>query len=319
MSKSLLGIAVAKLKLDVALLRQGNTLTQQFANSPAGFTALHAWLTAFPIDARHACLQATGADGDAVVLFLYQTGYAVSRVNPSRIKGYAQAQMQGHKTDRADAILIADFCLTQEPSLWQPTSPVIADLQAITRRLAVLEERLQAEQHRLDATPVTTRASVARMIATLKQEIADRQGQSNDHVDHNPELQEQQEWLPSSPGIGAKTAQLWLSDIDFGGYHSAREVAAFAGVTAKKRPSGSRLRQTNLCKLGNGRIRQGWYFPALVAKRHNQLIKEFAKRLEQNGKSQMQIVCAAMRKLLHIAFGVLKHRTPFNPDLAISG
>src|SRR5262249_37625834 len=100
---------------------------------------------------------------------------------------------------------------------------------------------------------------------------------------------------------------------------SAREVAAYAGVTPKKKESGSSLKQTNLSKMGNGRIRKGLYFPAIVAKQHNQIVKEFAKRLEKNGKTPMQIVCAATRNLVQIDLGVLKHKTPFNPDLAFSG
>ncbi|MFZ6046813.1 IS110 family transposase, partial [Pseudomonas sp. CR3202] len=31
-----------------------------------------------------------------------------------------------------------------------------------------------------------------------------------------------------------------------------------------------------------------------------------------------QIVCAAMRKLLHIAYGVLKSGRPFDPKLALA-
>ena len=71
--------------------------------------------------------------------------------------------------------------------------------------------------------------------------------------------------------------------------------------------------------MGNGRLRKGLYFSALVATQHNKIVKEFAGRLEANGKRPMQIICAAMRKLLHIAFGVLKTKTPFSPNLAFSG
>jgi len=144
------------------------------------------------------------------------------------------------------------------------------------------------------------------------------QASSNDHVDQNPELQEQQDLLQSIPGSGEKTAQLLLSEIDFSRYQSAREVAAYAGVTPKKKESGSSLKQSHLSKLGNSRLRNGLYFPAIVAKQHNQIIKEFAQRLEQNGKMPKQIICAAMRKLLHIAFGVLKHNSSFDPKLAFS-
>jgi len=109
-----------------------------------------------------------------------------------------------------------------------------------------------------------------------------------------------------------------LSEIEFERYDSARAIAAQAGVTPRKRQSGTSLKQTSLSKLGNARIRRALYFPAITAKQHNEIIKEFARRLKNNGKTPMQIVCAAMRKLLHIAFGVLKHKRAFDASLAFS-
>jgi transposase len=318
MSNNFLGIDVAKRKLDVALLRDAKIRTRQFDNSTAGFQALQAWLNSLHLDHLHICLEATGSYGDAVALFLHQAGYQVSVVNPCRIKGEAQAQMQRNKTDKADARLIATFCQKQNPPLWQPPSPAFAELQAITRRIEVLEEMLQAEKNRLQVTPLKTKASVQRMIQSLEQEIQELQQSINDHLDENPDLKEQSQLLQSIPGIGEKTAQFLLSEIDFSRYETARAVAAYAGVTPKKKQSGTSVKSTKLSKLGNGRIRKGLYFPAIVAKQHNEIIKEFAKRLEKNGKTAMQIVCAAMRKLLHIAFGVLKNKTPFNPHLGFS-
>lgn len=113
---TLLGIDIAKLKFDVALLQGDQTLTQQFANSPAGYQQLQEWLTAQAITQVHACLEATGSYGLALALFLHQQGHLVSVVNPLRIKGYATAQLRRHKNDRADARLIADFCRTQNRS-----------------------------------------------------------------------------------------------------------------------------------------------------------------------------------------------------------
>lgn len=56
--------------------------------------------------------------------------------------------------------------------------------------------------------------------------------------------------------------------------------------------------------------------PAVVAMRYNPLLKEFAQRLRERSKPPMVIVGAVMRKLLHQAYGVLKHATPFNPNYA---
>jgi transposase len=112
MSHASLGIDVAKLKLDVALLTTGKTHSKQFENSPAGFQALQVWLGSFSLPSVHACLEATGTYGEAVALFLHAQGHVVSLINPLRIKGYAASKLQRNKTDKADARLIAEFCAT---------------------------------------------------------------------------------------------------------------------------------------------------------------------------------------------------------------
>ena len=153
----------------------------------------------------------------------------------------------------------------------------------------------------------------------LEKEIESLKTSIKEHINRHPDLKEQDQLLQTIPGIGIRTSQLLLAEIDFSRYATARQIAAYAGVIPKKRESGSSLKQTHLSKQGNGRIRKGLYFPAIVATRFNTIINEFANRLKKNGKTSMQIVCASMRKLLHIAFGVLKHKTPIDPNLAFIG
>jgi len=318
MKQHILGIDVAKRKLDVALIFNGKTLTKQFDNSKQGFKLLNAWLESLHLWQVHACLEATGTYSDEIALFLHQSGHFVSVVNPFRIKGYGKSKMQRNKTDKADARLIADFCLTQNPDRWFPLSPQVAELQAFNRRIEALEEMLQMERNRLDVAPRKTKPSITRMINIFEKEIENLQKSIKEHIDQNPDLKEQSKLLQTIPGIAEKTSNLLLGELEFGRYKSAREVAASAGVTPKRAESGTSLKQTKLSKMGNGRIRKGLYFPAIVAAQHNKIIKEFAKRLEQNGKTAMQIICASIRKLLHIAFGVLKNKRPFDSNLAFS-
>ncbi len=56
--------------------------------------------------------------------------------------------------------------------------------------------------------------------------------------------------------------------------------------------------------------------PAVVAMSHNPLLKAMSERLLERGKVKMQVVGALMRKLLHLAFGILKSQTPFDPNYA---
>ncbi len=318
MTKIILGIDVSKKTLDAALIFDNRTLCKQFRNSSEDFKLLAAWLESLQITRVHACLEATGTYSEAVALFLHEQGHRVSVVNPLRIKGYAQSNMQRNKTDRLDARLIATFCLTQKPDEWQPPSAEVKHLQSLVRRVEVLEEMLQAEENRLTNAAPQIKSSIERIITLIKEEIGELERQIKQHISQNSNLKEQSELLQTIPGIGARTAHLLLSEIEFERYSSARSIAAQAGVTPRKRQSGTSLKQTSLSKLGNARLRKALYFPAIVARQHNEIVKEFAKRLKKNGKTPMQIVCAAMRKLLHIAFGVLKHKRAFDASLAFS-
>jgi transposase len=316
MSEAILGIDVAKKKLDVALIFDGRTLARKFDNSPKGFKLLQGWLMSLHVERVRACMEATGTYGEALAEFLYEKNHRVAVINPLRIKGYANADLKRNKTDPADAHLIADFCLVKDPDDWHPLSAEAKHLQALTRRIEALDQMLVAEKNRLDVAPREVRPSVKRMIRTLESEIKNVQRLIKEHIDNNPDMKQQNDLLLTIPGIGQKTSQLLLGEVEFRKYTSARAVAAQAGLTPRKDQSGTSLNRTRLSKVGNGRIRKALYFPAIVAVQHNQTIKQFASRLSQLGKTPMQVICAAMRKLLHIAFGVIKNNRPFAPNLA---
>jgi hypothetical protein len=74
-------------------------------------------------------------------------------------------------------------------------------------------------------------------------------------------------------------------------------------------------KRAKLSKVGAPRLRKALYFPAIVAIKHNPYIKELSERLRRRGKCSMQIIGAAMRKLVHLAYGVLKSGKPFDPEL----
>jgi transposase len=317
MSKTVLGIDVAKKKLDVCLMFGDKVLMKKIDNNTDGFKLLQGWLMSLHIERVRACLEATGAYGEAVAEFLHEQGHRVSVVNPFRVKGFASSDLKRNKTDTADARTIAAFCLAKDPEDWRPLPPEVKQLQALTRRIEALERMLVVETNRLEMAPDATRPSINRMIGSLNEEIENVQRLIKDHIDNNPDLKQQSDLLQTIPGIGEKTARLLLGEIEFRQFDSARALAAFAGVTPRKFQSGSSLNRTRLSKLGSGRIRKALYFPAISAVKYNEVIKQFARRLSENGKTPMQIIGAAMRKLLHIAYGVIKHNRPFDPNPAL--
>lgn len=318
-TEAILGVDVAKGKFDAALMfGGGKMLVRSFENSAKGYRLLDGWLRSLRVGRVHACLEASGPYGEGLAEFLDAKGHAVSVVNPLRIKAYAASDLKRNKSDRADARTIAEFCLAKDPPAWHPLPPEVKRLRDLSRRIETLEGILAAEHNRLDAAPREVRPSLKRVIRALESEIKGLEQEVRRHIDEHPDLKGKSDLLCSIPGIGEKTARLLIGEIEFAAYRSARSLAAQAGLSPHRRQSGTSLERTRLSKLGNGRIRKALYFPAITAVRHNRVIKGLAERLSRRGKTPMQIVCAAMRKLLHIAFGVIKHNRPFDPDLISS-
>lgn len=319
MSKPVLGIDISKLKFDVALLLPNNKVkTKHFNNNEAGFASLVEWVNDYVEQGeRVVCMEATGSYGEALATYLYDKGYKVSVVNPAQIKGFGQAQLTRTKTDKADAKLIARFAQALSPAPWQPTPLPIRQLQAFIRRLEALQAMHQQESNRLETAPGCIQASIETIQAKLAQEIKVLKRQIKDHIDQNPDLHDKKGLLDTIPGIADATIAQILAFIgQVHHFNSAKQFAAFMGLNPKQHTSGSSVQKyTRLSKVGNAKLRKAFYMPAIVAKQHNPLIKIFCERLKAAGKSTMCIIGAAMRKLVHIVYGVLKSGKPFNPAL----
>jgi transposase len=314
------GIDIAKAKFDVALRKGDETYHGVFQNTKDGFHQFHHWLQKRTEQVVHCCMEATGHYGENLAEYLYQAGYKVSVVNPARIKAFGDSRLSRQKTDKADAELIALFCQSQQPEAWSPPDPALRELQAMVRHLRDLKAMRQQEANRLDAeTAALIRSSLQQHLAFLDEQIAQLQQHIHDHFDQHPDLKRQRDLLDSIPGLGETTIPLLLAEIrDIAAFRSAAQLAAYAGVTPRHHRSGSSVRgHTRISKRGNPTLRAALYFPAMVALRHNPVIRAFGERLKANGLAPAAIVVAAIRKLLHLVFGVLKSQRPFDPNFAV--
>jgi len=314
----ILGIDVAKAKFDVALLLGERVAHHQFPNNANGFAVLKGWLRKRGVTQLHACMEATGRYWEALAAYLHQAGYTASVVNPRQVKSFAESELQRQKTDRVDAGVIARFCRAANPAAWTPPPAELRQLQELVRRLAALKRMQTQEKNRLSNPGISplVQEGIERHLAYLDEQIKEVERTISKHIDGHPQLKEQRDLVTSIPGIGETTAALLLGELgDLSSYTSARQVAAHAGLTPKHFQSGSSIRgKPRLSKIGNVHLRKGLYMCAVVAKHHNPIIKAFCERLLAAGKPTMLVIAAAMRKLLTIAFAVLKSQTPFNPN-----
>lgn len=311
-----LGIDISKATFHAALLKGDRRfVVKEFDNNSSGFEQLSAWLHQNQIERVHGCIEATSIYGHALATYLYQQKHAVSIVNPARIKGYGQSQLRRTKNDRADAKLIAQFCRDIKPSLWQPSEAMVEELQAFTRRLEALEQMVTQEKNRLTITPTTLKADIEEHLEFLEGQIIAVKKRLQAHIRAQPKLNEQQQLLTSIVGIGESTAAVILAEIgSIELFASARQLAAFAGLTPQEHQSGTSVSgKTRLCKIGKVRLRKALYFPALNLIRRCPEIQALRDRLLNAGKTKMQVVGAVMHKLIRVIYGVLHSKQPFDP------
>lgn len=317
--QAIVGIDVSKAKLDIALRQPaGKWRNKVVANSAAGFAELRGWLAKQTVTCAHVCMEATGVYWERLAQDLADHGFAVSVVNPAQIKACAGVLGVRSKTDQLDAKLIAEFCAMRNPALWQPPSLAIRRLRALVARRDSLVDLRTQESNRLEVTSLAqVRQSIEQVIAHLNEQIAQIERQVAKDVDDDPTLKSQSELLASIPGVGDKTIAMFLSH--YGGelrFDKARQAVAFAGLDTRAHESGSSVHgKPRLSKKGHSAIRRALYMPAIVAMTRTAWGKVFAQRLLAAGKPKKLILAALMRKIVMIAYGVLKSKSPFNPAL----
>jgi transposase len=263
-------------------------------------------------------MEATGAYSFPLADFLVNQGYAVSLVNPAKIHSFAKSELSRAKTDKADAKLIARYAFLMQPPLWTPPPANIREMQALVRRVEHLQEMIQMERNRLDTADAKIIDSINTVLATLEAELEATHKAIHDHIDNHPDLKKRSDLLITIPGIGkSSVAHLLIALSEHHGFTHAKQVVAFAGLAPALRQSGQWSGNTHIAKNGDALLRKALYMPALSAWTYNPLIRTFCERLKANGKNGKAIVCAAMRKLIHIAFGMLKSGKPFDPNYAV--
>lgn len=313
-----LGIDVAKAKLDCALrLPEGKYRNKVVENTPKGFAVLTEWLHKHGATSAHVCMEATGVYWEAVAQHLAAQQMTVSVVNPAQIKAFGASRLVRTKTDRVDAQLIADYCCERRPESWQAPSLSEQQLRALVLRLDALQAMRTQESNRLEVASETVRADIQHHIEWLNTEIKKLLDKIRDHIDRDPDLKSRQELLDSIPGLGERTIAMLLAFcIHPARFATARAAVAFTGLDPRQHESGSSVRgKPRLSKIGHAVLRKALYMPAMVTLYKTDWGKRFCQRLALAGKPPKLIIGAMMRKLVHVAFGVLKSGKPFDPKM----
>lgn len=325
----IVGVDVSKKKLDGAVLVGPERLkvrTKVVANSASGFEQLASFACRHgrcEPESLHFVMEATGVYHEAAALAFHRAGARVSIVNPAQVRDFAKGLAVRTKTDSRDSVVLARYGDLVKPRVWVPPSEAVLALKSLIRRIEAIETDIRREQNRLEKAevadaPAPVRESLEKSLAFLEGQRAELERLIDDHIDGHPELKEDQALLRSIPAVGPKTARRVMALLRSRTFKSAAQAAAFTGLVPVHHQSGDSVqRPSHLSKNGDPGLRRLLYMAAVVAIRHNPDVRALYQRLRDSGKSKMSAIGAAMRKLIHICYGVLKHQRPYQPQTAI--
>jgi len=326
------GVDVGKQELHVAYKHttKGGKLKvkhRQFANNADAIMKLVAWVNKSfaPGEVAQFIMEATGSYHELAATTLAEQGYRVSVVNPARTKSFGESIGVRTKTDAKDALVLAEYGEALHPPVWEAPPKeyqVLMDyLRAIGSRKKEkirIQNRIESMKVRVDF-PAEIVAEEERILQELEESIKRLEKAIEDHVDNYSGLKDEVKLVETIKGLGLKTSLLFVALMSGGSrFNSAREAASYVGLSVTERQSGTSVHgRSRLSKRGDGEVRKALYWPAVTAIRFNVDVKALYERLRAKGKPKMVAIGAAMRKLVHIAFGVLKHRTPYVPQISM--
>ena len=320
-----LGIDVSKAKLDVCLLLDETgqkRKSKQVSNHPTGFAELISWLLKQGIEPKqlHVTLEATSVYHEALAHALHDAGMKVCLANPAQVRAMAQSLGIRTKTDGVDSFLLARFGAVRQPQAWLPPAPEVQTLKNLLALQEALMEDVQRQRNRVEKAqrsrdPERVLRSLSRVLSTLHSELDQLQQDIDNHINQHPALKQDFELLTSIRAIGPKVGQTMLVVMHTHAFQSAEQLASYVGLVPVQKQSGSSvLGRARLSKAGSPVLRAKLYMAAVVAIRHNSHVKALYERLRQKGKANMAALGACMRKLVHLCFGVIKNRTPYDQN-----
>ncbi len=297
------GIDVAKAQVDVAVRPTGQRWVVSFDETGVGelVSQMEGLSPALVL------LEASGGLELPLVAALAAAALPVVVVNPRQVRDFARATGTLAKTDALDAAVLAHFAEAVRPPVRPLRDAETQALNALAARRHQVMIMLVSEKNRLSSATIAVRPRIEAHIAWLERELDDLDEGLRQTLRQSPVWREKEDLLRTVPGVGEQLSLAYLPEL---GTLDRRKIAALVGVAPFNRDSGT-LRGKRTVWGGRARIRAVLYMGALVASRHNPVIRDFYQRLLAAGKPKKLALIACMRKLLVILNSMLKHGSPW--------
>jgi transposase len=289
-----IGVDVSKDKLD--FFAPGAKRAETVANRPSGIRRIVALARR---NGWAVCCESTAVYGAALVEACHAAGVTIAVANPLRVRRHAQGKGILEKTDAIDARVIAQYADENQP---RPAGRPTGDerlLRELTEGREFYLRQIQVLAGRLEQCPrgSAIRKDLERTLLQLRKTLARLDARRARVVAASPELSHLRDRFTLVQGVGETVAMNVMASMPELGSLSGKEAAKLAGLAPIPDDSG---KERNRRKIAAGRldVRNSLYMAALVASRHNPVLKEFYGKLVAKGKPRKVALAAVMRKLV---------------------
>ena len=312
-SPTFLGIDVSKASLDVHF-SDGRAALGKLDNRGVSIKRFVAQLSKNPPVLT--ALEATGGYENAVLHALLDAGVSVVRVNPLRVRRFAQSRGQQAKNDALDARVLADFARVNVDRLrpmarLSDTARMLKELVARRRQLV---EQCTANKSQLEhAGFPQVRKSIRATLRHLQGQIAAVEALIQEQIDQDADLRHRQEILLTVKGVGLAVSRVLVSELPELGNLDRRQIASLVGVAPFEEQSGTVNKERHI-RGGRATVRAALYMATLVATRRDPVIKAYYQHLKGRGKPKKVALVACMRKRLNYLTSLLSKKSEMPPD-----
>ena len=298
------GVDVSKDHLDWTLGSAGEV--RQVPNTPAGVRRLVRKLGSLELD--RVVLESTGGYERLLFQALLDTGIAVVRVNPKRVRDFGKGLGVLAKNDAIDARLLALYGTKAEPKVLPARNDRERRMSELAARRRQLIQLITMEKNRREQMPRWLRADQEGLIQILETRVAKIDALLDETIAQDVEQTARFDRLQTVPGVGPKTARALLADLPELGRLDRRSIAALAGLAPFAKDSGRKSGKRSIYG-GRAAPRTALYLAALIASRFNPTLKVVYDRLKAAGKPSKVALVAVARKLLTILNAIVRDGT----------
>lgn len=316
--ETIVGIDVAKLKLDVAIVTV-DPETKNYLVIENTSKAIKALLKKIKGSVLY-CFEHTGNYTMPLCCTLQEM-----RIDYCMVPGLTVKKSKGisrGRNDKADSFDLAEYAITHQHNLRLTTLADI-DIQKIKLLLTEREKlvksiksfKMTKENESFLPRNILKQTLLVnnKTVRFLKNQLKAIELEINKVAVANNQINHQLGLLVSIPGIGQQTAlNLIVVTHGFTLFKTWRQLACYAGVAPFEHSSGSSIKgRTKVSHLANKKIKSLLNMAALSAKKSDHQIKEYFNRKVREGKNKMLVLNNIRCKLLGRAFAVINRGTPY--------